>query len=361
MIYNQPYPTFQNYSTAPALPSWPKNNSVTALGYPNQNISSTTALQPLIINRPIQQTPPIRISPSTITSINYLKTNKSNQDWMNWLFGGLGIAAAGLTAYLLLSTKDKTSNSGAPAVQQVKSEPQETLVSQAENHSVTEESNIIKVEEPKHKIISEPSPINPLEKKPVLSSIMRARELLKGLSGSDNHEKQMAKIIRAYTGSLRNTSNKGPSVALYLPNKSKINKAHLIQRIQNELNQNPKGLITINMGELKTKDQLVSILQKASPLKGKTLFFEDFHKLDMLNIPSPERHNIIEFMKLIFDTEVPEGSIPHDLKKHYNIDPSNVILAVASNQEVSRMPILKTAIGAPLRDRIVAMCLTLEG
>jgi hypothetical protein len=189
------------------------------------------------------------------------------------------------------------------------------------------------------------------------NSHQSSEKILKGMVGNDFLKKDLQKITRSYVGSINDKSNKGPALAIYLPGKPGIGKTRLVSRVQQEFHHDPNGLIIIKLGQLKSKDQLVKLLKDASPLLGKTLFFDEFQEFNHSNTPLHEKYGIIEFMKLLFDTEIPaDNDTPPELKKHYGIDPKNVILAIGTNVDLSRMGILKSEIGAPLRDRITSMC-----
>jgi hypothetical protein len=183
------------------------------------------------------------------------------------------------------------------------------------------------------------------------------RKIMSGMVGNDHLTREMQRITRSYVGSINDKSNQGPALALYLPGLPGIGKTRLVSRIQQEFHNDPHGMQVIKMGELKSKDQLVKLLKDASPLQGKTLFFDEFQAFDSSRIPQHEKEAIIEFMKMLFPgEESPNEDGTPEIKEKYGIDPKNVILAVGTNVDLSQMQTMNTPIGRPLRDRIISLC-----
>ena len=178
--------------------------------------------------------------------------------------------------------------------------------------------------------------------------------ILQTIVGNDHLRRNLKSILHTFIGSINDISIKGPFVNIYLFGPPGTGKTTLISRLQEEINQDLYGLVRITMPEVKTLDDLIEQLQNASPLQGKTIFFDEFQAIDNIK-PVEEQNKVIEFLKLLFATEEDDKGIIVDdkIKSSYNLDLKGVIIAIATNIDLSDLNCMESGkVGEALLSRI---------
>jgi hypothetical protein len=228
--------------------------------------------------------------------------------------------------------------------------------------------------------IVEPSPSQPTEGKIRSQSAKRqarkqARQLTKQLAAQqaehilqdlDCNQHLMEPLQKClFKAQLNRETVKGATLRLYLPGIAHAEKQELLRKLQTTLNQDSRGFIQIRLGLIETQAKLQEELAKASPLAGKTIWFDEFETLDEPN-RSPERskeehQRILAFLNTLFAPEEAEPgntetNTPHDMQRIYGIDPKNAILALSTtNPNLDSIAALQTSpVGQSLYHRINA-------
>lgn len=206
--------------------------------------------------------------------------------------------------------------------------------------------------------IADPHSDSPTELKAMAVEVLKLRkakrvyvpmvpsEIAKNVSrvvvGNPELQDDLEDTLMRYKTKLSMPENKGSNVVLYLKGKPGIGKTLLIQTLAHH-GFGPKSLVYVDMSQIKNVKQMKDQLEHHKPLAGKVVFFDEFHTIQNIE-DERTRDALTDYLKPIFGRE------------EYRTDVSfkDALVAVATNQHVKNIPVLKSDVAAPMVDRLVS-------
>lgn len=178
-----------------------------------------------------------------------------------------------------------------------------------------------------------------------------ATTVANAMVGNPRLRDHMLSMIDGYALKVMDPNRKLPALTMWVEGEPGIGKTLLVRQLHQTLHGvgDNEGMVHIDFQPGTTLSDVVTRLKEASPLQGKTIFFDEFQQLGSLD--KKDLDDVMALLKLMLSPDLVDGKKVHD---DYGLDLGGTVLAFAANESYSDIaPLNRTKTGRSLRDRLV--------